>query len=130
MIRPVAVDTPTKPVQMDMPGHNHSMKLSMADEQRLGRIEEKVDKIGEILVAMARLESRSIAASERMEELRNLADGAGNRMGALEARVNSLERSEVASQLVVYWWNRVLIAGLAIVSSVAAAAIISGWVNR
>jgi hypothetical protein len=106
------------------------MKLSMADEQRLGRIEEKVDKIGEILVAMARLESRSIAASERMEELRNLADGAGNRMGALEARVNSLERSEVASQLVVYWWNRVLIAGLAIVSSVAAAAIISGWVNR
>jgi hypothetical protein len=102
----------------------------MADEQRLGRIEEKVDKIGEILVAMARLESRSIAASERMEELRNLADGAGARMGALEARVNSLERSEVSSQLVVYWWNRVLVAGLAIVSSVAAAAIISGWVNR
>jgi len=124
------VDTPGKPVQMVKPGHNQSTKLSMADEQRLGRIEEKVDKIGEILVTMARLESRSVAASERMEELRQLMDGAGTRVAALEARIATLERNEVANQLVLYWWNRIVLAGLAVASTVAAAAIIGVWSSR
>lgn len=58
----------------------------MADEARLARIEEKLDRLSEAVVALARIE-------ERMITLFNRSDLVESRMERLSERVNALEKT-------------------------------------
>lgn len=56
----------------------------MSDDPRLGRIEEKLDKLADAVVSLARMEERMLTIFKRIEQYEN-------RQEQLETRVNSLE---------------------------------------
>ena len=56
----------------------------MSDDSRLGRIEEKLDKLADAVVSLARMEERMLTIFKRIEQYEN-------RQEQLETRVNSLE---------------------------------------
>lgn len=56
----------------------------MQEESRLGRIEEKLDKLADAVVSLARMEERMLTIFKRIEQYEN-------RQEQLEIRVNSLE---------------------------------------
>jgi hypothetical protein len=56
----------------------------MSEDPRLGRIEEKLDKLADAVVSLARMEERMLTIFKRIEQYEN-------RQEQLETRVNSLE---------------------------------------
>jgi len=56
----------------------------MLEDPRLGRIEEKLDKLADAVVSLARMEERMLTIFKRIEQYEN-------RQEQLETRVNSLE---------------------------------------
>ncbi|MFT3972181.1 MAG: hypothetical protein QM699_01595 [Amaricoccus sp.] len=61
----------------------------MTDEQRLSRIEGKLDRLAEAMVALARVE-------ERMVTLFRWTDSCDARVAAVEQRVAAMERQDVS----------------------------------
>lgn len=60
----------------------------MTDEQRLSRIEGKLDRLAEAMVALARVE-------ERMVTLFRWTEGSDTRIAAVEERVAAIEKRDV-----------------------------------
>jgi phage shock protein A len=80
----------------------------MMDDQikRLDRIEEKLDKVGEAIISLARMEERMITLFKRM-------DMYDQQQQALESRVANIEVKSASSE----WIERVvwLVVGAAVV---------------
>lgn len=60
------------------------MELIMADDLRLSRIEEKLDKLADAVVGLARMEERMLSIFKRIEKYEE-------KQGLLEGRVSNLE---------------------------------------
>lgn len=56
----------------------------MSDDSRLGRIEEKLDKLADAVVSLARMEERMLTIFKRIEQYEN-------RQELLEQRVSDIE---------------------------------------
>ena len=61
----------------------------MSDETRLIRIENKLDQVGDAIVALARMEERMITLFKRMDTLDTDNNGLGRRLTIIEGRVGS-----------------------------------------
>jgi len=61
----------------------------MSDEQRLERIEAKLDSVGEALVALARMDERMITLFKRMDSLDAQQDRQSGRLVDLESSVGN-----------------------------------------
>jgi len=74
--------------------------------KRLDRIEEKLDKVGEAIISLARMEERMITLFKRM-------DMYDQQQSALESRVSNIEVKSASSE----WIERViwLVIGAAVV---------------
>jgi hypothetical protein len=59
------------------------------DDQRLTRIEVKLDKLADAVVSLARMEERMITLFNRMDSYEASASRQGERIGALEKKVHS-----------------------------------------
>ena len=60
------------------------MELEMSEDSRLGRIEEKLDKLADAVVSLARMEERMLTIFKRIEQYEN-------RQEQLEQRVSDIE---------------------------------------
>ena len=60
------------------------MELIMADDLRLSRIEEKLDKLADAVVSLARMEERMLTIFKRIEQYEE-------KQNQLEGRVSNLE---------------------------------------
>lgn len=74
----------------------------MSDEQRLERIEAKLDRVGEALVALARLDERMITLFKRMDTLDTQQDVQSKRISELESSVGTNGASLRFAERV--WW--------------------------
>lgn len=74
----------------------------MSDEQRLERIEAKLDRVGEALVALARLDERMITLFKRMDKLDTQQDVDSKRISELEGSVGTNGASLRFAERV--WW--------------------------
>lgn len=61
----------------------------MSDDQRLARIENKLDEVGKAIVALARMEERMITLFKRMDTLDVEQSHQGRRLTLVESRVGS-----------------------------------------
>jgi len=61
----------------------------MADEKRLERIEQKLDQMGEAIVALARMEERMITLFNRMDNLDTEQGNQGRRITVIESKVGN-----------------------------------------
>ena len=61
----------------------------MSDDQRLARIETKLDEVGKAIVALARMEERMITLFKRMDTLDVEQSHQGRRLTLVESRVGS-----------------------------------------
>lgn len=61
----------------------------MADDQRLERIEKKLDEVGQAIVALARMEERMITLFKRMDALDQEQAQQGRRLTMVEGRVGN-----------------------------------------
>lgn len=87
--------------------------MSDQTEDRLGRIEEKLDKVSEAIVSLARMEERMISLFKRM-------DSYDEKHDALSGRVHKVEITQATSA----WIDRV-------VWLIVAAALASGiWFGK
>ena len=68
---------------------------------RLNRIEEKLDKVGEAIISLARMEERMITLFKRMD----LYD---QQHALLETRINKIEVSSATSNEKVNWVDKFL----------------------
>jgi hypothetical protein len=68
---------------------------------RLNRIEEKLDKVGEAIISLARMEERMITLFKRM-------DTYDMQQSLLEVRVNKIEVSSATSNEKVNWVDKFL----------------------
>ena len=59
----------------------------MADEQRLERMENKIDELTKVVTSMARIEERMITLFKRMESYEFRHDNLDNRIGEVEKTV-------------------------------------------
>ena len=75
---------------------------------RLNRIEEKLDKVGEAIISLARMEERMITLFNRM-------DSYDRRQNIVEERVTKVEVANATSNEKVHWVDKfvwILIAAL------------------
>jgi len=87
-----------------------------ADQRRLDRIEEKIDKLSEFVVQIARVE-------EKIESLEQSRDKMGERLGSLESNQimlkNSMENHErIISSLTRLFWAVLTTAASGIAGSI------------
>jgi hypothetical protein len=68
---------------------------------RLNRIEEKLDKVGEAIISLARMEERMITLFRRM-------DSYDERQNTIEGRVNKIEVTSATSSEKVSWVDKFL----------------------
>jgi len=68
---------------------------------RLNRIEEKLDKVGEAIISLARMEERMITLFRRM-------DSYDERQNTIEGRVNKIEVTSATSNEKVSWVDKFL----------------------
>jgi hypothetical protein len=68
---------------------------------RLNRIEEKLDKVGEAIISLARMEERMITLFRRM-------DNYDQNQSAIEGRVNKIEVANATSSEKVHWVDKFL----------------------
>lgn len=68
---------------------------------RLNRIEEKLDKVGEAIISLARMEERMITLFKRM-------DIYDQQQAALEQRVAKVEVSHASSSASANWSERIV----------------------
>ena len=61
----------------------------MSEEQRLERIERKLDEVGQAIVALARMEERMITLFKRMDGLDQEQAQQGRRLTVVEGKVGS-----------------------------------------
>ena len=61
----------------------------MSDDQRLARIETKLDEVGKAIVALARMEERMITLFKRMDTLDVEQSHQGRRLTLVESKVGS-----------------------------------------
>lgn len=61
----------------------------MADDQRLERIEKKLDEVGQAIVALARMEERMITLFKRMDGLDTEQANQGRRLTLVEGKVGN-----------------------------------------
>lgn len=61
----------------------------MSDDARLGRIEDKLDQMGEAIIALARMEERMITLFKRMDTLDADQSAHGRRLTLVESRVGN-----------------------------------------
>lgn len=61
----------------------------MSDDQRLARIENKLDEVGKAIVALARMEERMITLFKRMDTLDVEQSHQGRRLTLVESKVGS-----------------------------------------
>ncbi len=81
----------------------------MSDDSRLGRIEEKLDKLADAVVGLARMEERMLTIFKRIEKYEE-------KQEQLETRVSSLEIDDAGKNSVFAVINRAtwLVVGIAI----------------
>jgi hypothetical protein len=86
--------------------------MGTSDENRLERIEKKLDQVGDAIVALARMEERMIALFKRMDTLDAEKSHLGRRVTVVEGKVgNNGQALRFAER--VFW--------IAVTGSVAAA---------
>lgn len=61
----------------------------MSDDSRLERIENKLDEVGQAIVALARMEERMITLFKRMDSLDAEQSKQGRRLQAIENKVGN-----------------------------------------
>lgn len=61
----------------------------MSEEQRLERIEKKLDEVGQAIVALARMEERMITLFKRMDGLDSEQANQGRRLTLVEGKVGN-----------------------------------------
>ena len=71
----------------------------MSDDSRLGRIEEKLDKLADAVVGLARMEERMLTIFKRIEKYEE-------KQEQLETRVNSLELDDAGKNSIFAVINR------------------------
>ena len=75
------------------------------EDARLTRIEDKVDKLGEALVMMARIEERQLGMLQRIESYQS-------RLKDAEGRIDELEQINDNRSPVFKWVDRLAVATL------------------
>ena len=91
----------------------------MTEDQRLGRIEDKLDKLSEAVVSLARMEERMITLFKRM-------DSYERRQDDIEDRLSEAEKTSV-SRGAIY---KLIDKGAWIIVGVLAAKIVEFYFNR
>lgn len=74
-------------------------------DDRLLRIEEKIDKLSEAIVSLARMEERMITLFKRM-------DTYDSQQAVLADRVDVLETETTRSSVIFTWGDRIATAGI------------------
>ena len=82
----------------------------MADEQRLERMENKIDELTKVVTSMARIEERMITLFKRMESYEFRHDNLDSRIGEVEKTVT---KTGVVDQVLEKGFWLVLGAGMA-----------------
>lgn len=72
------------------------------DSDRLNRIEEKLDKVGEAIVSLARMEERMITLFKRMETYDSQVAGVSTRLSQIEVALANMTGSHK-------WVDRVVV---------------------
>lgn len=84
-------------------------------EQRLARIEHKIDTLADAVINMARIEERMVTLFTRMDQYDIRQNSTGERMGQLSDRVVELEKRGLVINVIERLFYIVATAGVAYV---------------